>query len=134
MEPAVSEADLLEVYAALDASLAAFNAGDIEGWLDGNHPEVHSFQLDHFISMADLTGGLAELQSAMGDGDWTTVWREGVVAGDAACVWGESEWPYRLGDERHVVRMGSSWYFVKTDGAWKCLFSHYTMLTTSTRD
>jgi hypothetical protein len=120
--------ELLDVYAAMDASAAAFNAGDIESWIGANHPDVHSFQLDHFIGMADFTAGVAETQVAISDGDWTTLWREGVVEGDAACVWGECEWPYRLGEERHVVRMGCSWYFVNMDGAWKGLFSHYSLL------
>ena len=128
MADVVSQPDLAEVYAAMDATQAAFNAGDIEEWMGAAHPDAHSFQLDHFLGMADFTGGVADFQVATSDGDWKTLWREGVVEGDAAVVWGEAEWPYRLGDERHLVRMACSYYFVKMDGSWKSMFSHYTLL------
>jgi ketosteroid isomerase-like protein len=132
MDDAVSRADVVqEVYAVLDVASAAFNAGDIKGWMDAVHPAIHSFQLDHFIDKSDFTGSVAEMQVAMSDGDWTTIWRDAVVEGDSACVWGEFEWPYHLGDEHHVARVASSFFLVNMDGAWKPLFSHYTMLNNS---
>jgi len=128
MDDLVSASDELQgVYAALDAGAAAFNAGDVDGWMAGNHPEVRSFQGDHFVGMADFRASVAESQVAMSEG-WDTIWREGVVEGDSACVWGEVDWPYRTEGERHVARMACSWYFVRLHGDWKTLFSHYTVL------
>jgi hypothetical protein len=126
-----SESDRLpEVYAAMDSARAAFNAGDIDGWLGGNHPGVHSFQGDRFIGMSDFAAGVAADQVAASEG-WDVIWRDGVVEGDSACVWGEVDWPYHLDERRHVLRMACSWYYVKVDGTWKALFSHYTMLNNS---
>jgi hypothetical protein len=121
---------LRELYATMDASTAAFSAGDIDGWLAGNHPSVHSFQGDRFMTMADFDAGVAELQTSI-SAEWNTIWREGVVEGNAGCVWGEVEWTYQLSDERHVTRIACSWYYVRMDGAWKAMFSHYTPLGTS---
>jgi hypothetical protein len=35
---------------------------------------------------------------------------------------------YHLDEQHFVARMASSFTLVKVDGAWKRLFSHYTML------
>jgi hypothetical protein len=128
VDTATSEPGALqEVYAAMDAGQEAFVRGDIEGWLGVTHPSAHTFQVDHFTTFVDLAAGPIESQMELNDG-WTTVWREGLVDGDTACVWGEVEWFYRLEDERHGVRMAGSWHWVKTDGVWKTLFAHYSLL------
>lgn len=119
--------ELDEVYALMDAGDAAFNAKDAAGWAAATHPDGHSFQGDRWASPADFDAGLAEEFLAASEG-WTTLWRDGLVVGDTACVWGECEWRFRLGDEAHVIRLASSWTWARTDGTWRSLFSHYTPL------
>ena len=58
---------------------------------------------------------------------WEPIWREGVVEGDSACVWGDVDWSFRLGDVRHVARLACSWCWTRVDGRWQALFSHYTI-------
>jgi ketosteroid isomerase-like protein len=120
---------LQDVYATMDAIDAAFAAGDLHAWTAADHPLCHSFQGDHFTGGAEL-GEVTDAQAATSD-EWKTLWREGVVEGDAACVWGEVEWALRAGDEGHVARLACSWYWVKVGDEWKVLFSHYTPLSQS---
>ena len=118
---------LQEIYAVVDASDADFNAG--KAWI-GAHPSAHSFQGDHFLSLADFEGEGSASQQAMSDG-WTPIWRDGVVEGDAACVWGEVDWLFRLGDVQYTARCARSLYYVKMGGDWKVLFTHFTVVEQS---
>jgi hypothetical protein len=116
---------LQEVYAVIDVSDADFDAG--KAWMDTAHPYAHSFQGDHFMRVADLQGEGAESQQAMSDA-WKPLWRDGVVEGDAACVWGEVDWFFHLGDDHYVARCARSLYYVKVGGDWRALFTHFTVL------
>jgi hypothetical protein len=121
---------LRDVYGKMDGLDAAFAAGDMNAFTAADHPLCHSFQGDHFTGGAELAD-VSDAQALTTD-EWKTIWRDGVVEGDAVCVWGEVEWTIRVGDDRQVTRLACSWYWVKVGDDWRVLFSHYTQLNQST--
>ena len=116
-----------DLYAAMDGGQTAFEAGDLDGWRAVTHAEAWSFQGTRFVAASEFFADGSAREQANQHADWTILWRDGVIEGDTAAVWGEVEWGFTAGDVSVRLRLGCSWTQVRVDGQWLCLFSHYTI-------
>jgi Domain of unknown function (DUF4440) len=123
----VTESALDEVAATWLAGERAFNSKDLAGWFAATHPEVRTFQGDRFQTGAEA---LAEAPAMLEAADrFETIWHEGTVVDDSAVLWGECEFDIRIGNgPATTFLLAFSAYYVRTNGSWRSLFTHYTQV------
>lgn len=120
------DAEVQELTSIFDAGAAAFNAKNVDGYLESTHPAAWTYQGGIFSSVEALRPVVPTiLESA--DHFSVTKWLGGLVVGDCGAAWGEYEFAVKGADGATTSSTGHlSAHFVRVDGAWCILFTHYT--------
>ena len=121
--------EVQELTDLFDAGCDAFNRKDVTGYLASAHPSAWTHQGGVFMSVEALRAVAPTVVEASERFE-VTEWQGGVVIGGTGVAWGEFEFVAKDGARGTTTSTGKfSVHFVRVDGSWRVLFSHYTPAT-----